>query len=63
MSHLGEIKENYFRHFLEALLISLSLIVAASACLIHAIVPFAFKKTASTIMRKILSRTDSRYDR
>jgi hypothetical protein len=63
MSHLGELKENYFKHFFEALLISLSLIAAATACLIHAIIPFAFKKTASTIMRKILSRTDSRYDR
>lgn len=63
MSHLQEVKENYFKHLLEALLISLSLIAAAIACFIHALIPFAFPKTASTIMRKILSRTDDRYAR
>lgn len=63
MKHLKEVKENYFKHLVEALLISLSLIFAAFACLLHAIFPFAFTKTASTIMRKILSRTDNRYAR
>ena len=63
MIHLKEVKESYFKHFAEALLISLSLAAAAIACFIHAIIPFTFKKTASTIMRKILLRTDSRYDR
>lgn len=61
MKHLDEVKENYFKHLAEALLISLSLIVASVACLLHAIFPFAFTKTASTIMRKILGRTDDRY--
>jgi hypothetical protein len=63
MKHLNEVKENYFKHLLEALLISLSLIFAAVACFIHALIPLAFPKTASTIMRKILSRTDNRYAR
>ena len=61
MKHLDEVKENYFKHLVEASLISLSLIVASAACLLHAIFPFAFTKTASTIMRKILGRTDDRY--
>ena len=63
MKHLSEVKENYFKHLIEALLISLSLVAASLACLIHAIFPFALTKTASTIMRKILSRTDNRYAR
>jgi hypothetical protein len=61
MRHLEEVKENYFKHLIEASLISLSLIAASLACFIHAILPFAFTKTASTIMRKILGRTDNRY--
>jgi hypothetical protein len=63
MKHLSEVKENYFIHFIEALLISLSLITAGFFCIIHAFLPFMFKRTASTIMRKILNRTDHRYDR
>lgn len=61
MKHLDQVKENYFKHLLEAILISLCLFIASLACLFHAIFPFVFKKTASTIMRKILTRTDKRY--
>jgi hypothetical protein len=61
MSHLSELKEGYFKHLLEALLIVVSLLLAAGACLIHALVPGIFTKTASTIMRNILGRTDDRY--
>lgn len=63
MKHLNEVKENYFKHFVEALLISLSLILAAFACLLHAFFPFIFTKIASNIMRKILLRTENRYAR
>ncbi len=63
MSHLKDVKENYFTHLFEALLIVLSLIVATVTCFIHSIFPFLFKKTASSIIRKILQRTDERYDR
>lgn len=63
MSHLKEIKENYFKHLLEALFISISLLIGSITCLIHAFVPMIFKQTASTIMRKTLSRTEDRYDR
>ena len=61
MSHLSELKEGYFKHLLEALLIVVSLFLAAGACFIHALVPGIFTKTASTIMRNILGRTDDRY--
>ena len=61
MSHLKEVKENYFKHLTEALFIVLSLLRALLACLIHAFIPFVFKTTASSIIRKVLQRTDDRY--
>ena len=61
MSHLKNMKENYFSHLLEALFIVFSLLKAAGACLIHAFIPFVFKTTASSIIRKTLQRTDDRY--
>lgn len=63
MKHLLEVKENYFKHFIEAMIISLSLAYASLTCLFHAFFPFIFTKTASNILRKILSRTDNRYAR
>jgi hypothetical protein len=63
MNHLFEVKENYFKHLVEALVIVFSLLLAALACFVHAIVPQLFTKTASTIMRNILGRTDDRYSR
>jgi hypothetical protein len=54
-------KENYFTHLYEAMLIVFSLLKAAIACLVHAFLPFAFKTTASSIIRKTLERTDDRY--
>lgn len=63
MSHLKSIKENYFTHLFEALLIVFSLLKAAFACLIHAFIPFIFTTTASSIMKKIIQRTDDRYAR
>lgn len=61
MKHLNEVKENYFKHLMEAFLISISLVAASLACIVHGIVPQLFTKTASTIMKKILDRTESRY--
>jgi hypothetical protein len=61
MSHLKNMKENYLIHLFEALLIVFSLLKAVGACLIHAFVPFMFKTTASSIIRKTLQRTDDRY--
>lgn len=59
--HLDEVKEGYFKHLVEAMAIVFSLLAASLACLIHAFIPKLFTKTASTIMRNILSRTDNRY--
>ena len=54
-------KENYFAHLFEALVVVSSLLKAAVACLIHAFLPFVFTTTASSTMRKVLQRTDDRY--
>jgi hypothetical protein len=61
MKHLDEVQEKYFKHLFEALLIVVSLLIAAGACFVHAIIPKIFTKTASTIMKNILNRTDERY--
>ena len=63
MKHLDECGENYFNHMIEALLIVLTLFVAGLICFIHSLLPFIFQNTASTMIRKILKRTDSRYAR
>jgi hypothetical protein len=63
MSHLKDMKENYFTHLFEALLVVFSLLKAALACLVHAFIPFIFKSTASSIIRKTLQKTDDRYAR
>ena len=61
MSHLKDMKENYFVHLFEALVVVFSLLKAAVACLIHAFLPFVFTTTASSTIRKTLQRTDDRY--
>jgi hypothetical protein len=61
MKHLKEMKETYFVHLYEAFAIVFSLLKAAMACLIHAFIPFLFKTTASSTIRKTLKRTDDRY--
>jgi hypothetical protein len=61
MSHLKVMKENYFTHLVEALFVVFSLLIALLACLVHAFIPFVFKSTASSIIRKILKRTEDRY--
>lgn len=63
MKHLDDCGETYFVHMVEAWMIVISLIVAALACAIHSIIPQLFKKTASSIIREVLGRTDKRYAR
>ena len=63
MKHLDEANESYFKHMIEAWLIVLALVGAASVCFVHSIIPAFFKRTASNTMRAVLNRTDSRYGR
>lgn len=50
--HPHSINETYFEHAYFASAFGLSMVVAGLACVIHAIFPFVFKKTASDMLIK-----------
>ena len=58
--HYESIGETYLRHMWEAVTISVMLIIAAFACLIHALLPFVFKTTASSIIKNIINDLEER---
>lgn len=60
MKHLKLVNEKYIKHLFEAWLISAVLIIAGIVCFIHSIFPFIFQTTASTMVKKIISRTNKR---
>jgi len=60
MRHLKLVDENYLKHMLEAWLITVTFILAGIICFIHSIFPFLFQTTASTMVKKIINRTDTR---
>ncbi|MBC2886880.1 hypothetical protein H7Q97_15945 [Ochrobactrum sp. CM-21-5] len=58
--HPASVDETYFQHMTFAARFSIKLFAAAFAALIHAILPFLFEKTASTIVRQLYERTHNR---
>ena len=58
--HPASVDETYFQHMAFAARFSIKLFAAAFAALIHAILPFLFEKTASTIVRQLYERTHNR---
>lgn len=60
MKHLKLVHENYFKHMLEAWLIVVTFIAAGLICFVHSIFPFFFQTTASTMVKKIIARTNER---
>ena len=48
--------ETYLQHMLLALMCSLQLVFAATACFIHAFVPFLFTATASRIAKNVVEK-------
>jgi hypothetical protein len=54
--HPSDVGETYWEHFLHAFGFSLRLFVAAGACFVHAIVPFLFTKTGSTMINNLHSK-------
>jgi len=58
--HPSSVDETYFEHMLFASRFSAKLLGAALAALVHAILPFLFEKTASTIVRQLYERTHNR---
>ena len=54
--HPSDVGETYWEHFCHALGFALRLFVGASACLVHAILPFLFTSTGSTMINNLYSR-------
>ena len=51
--HPRDVGETYWEHFCHALGFASRLFVAAGACFVHAIVPFLFTSTGSTIVSNL----------
>ena len=62
LGHPAELGESYLRHLRTAVSIGGSMILAGSACLVHAVFPFLFKTTASRTLRGILARMERRQE-
>lgn len=60
MKHLKLVNENYFKHMMEAWLVSISFIIAGLICFIHSVFPFIFQTTASNMVKSIINRTNKR---
>ena len=54
--HPSDVGETYLEHFRHALGFASRLFVAACACLVHAILPFLFTSTGSTMINNLYSR-------
>jgi len=58
--HPNDLGESYIVHLLWALLYGVYLLCAGIACLIHAVFPFLFTDTASTIAGWVADSSDNR---
>ncbi len=58
--HPASVDETYFEHMAFAGKFSGKLFLAASMALVHALLPFVFEKSASTIVRELYERTHKR---
>jgi len=54
--HPASVGETYAEHFVAAMGFSLSLLKAAGACAVHAVLPFAFEKTGSRYIETLHRR-------
>lgn len=53
MRHLDDVKMTYWQHFRGACWYIFWLSIAVAVLLVHAIMPFVFERTASSIIEKI----------
>lgn len=58
--HPASVNETYLQHMAFAGKFSFALFGAACAALVHAILPFFFDKTASTIVAQLYNKTHKR---
>jgi hypothetical protein len=59
-AHPESVGESYFGHMAFAAWFASRLALAAGAALVHALLPFMFKTTASRIVRELSERTHNR---
>jgi len=60
LDHPRSVDETFGQHFIFALGFSMTLFVAAFAALLHAFIPAACEKTASTIIKRLYARIHNR---
>lgn len=60
LEHPRSVDESYLEHAAFAGRFSLALFGAAFAAMIHAVLPFAFERTASRTVAKLYARTHNR---
>jgi len=60
LDHPASVDESYPEHAKFAFGFSLRLFAAATAALVHAVLPFLFEKTASRIIGELYARTHNR---
>ena len=60
LTHPQSVDESYFEHMAFAGRFSAKLFLAAGAALVHAVLPFAFEKTASRMIAEMYARTHNR---
>lgn len=58
--HPNSVGESYFEHLVFAGRFGLKLLCAGIAALVHAVLPFAFEKTASRMIREMFAKIDGR---
>lgn len=61
LDHPASVDESYFQHMRFALGFAFWLTVAATAALIHAVIPAACETTASRILRRLHAKIESRH--
>jgi len=60
LDHPATVGESYLGHMAFAAWFSSRLLMAASAAIVHAFLPFLFETTASRIVRELYERTHER---
>lgn len=58
--HPDSVGETYGQHFGVALGYGLRLMAAGACAIVHAVLPFCFEKTASTMVRRMVADMDRR---
>ena len=63
LEHPSSCSESYGEHLLHAVLFGTKLIIAGTACVTHAILPFLFVDTASNQVKKLNEELRSRFQK